>query len=323
MRRVFFVLLILGSALGLSACGERVVFNTDGVDIVVVDAQLIVDEPLPAVFLGRTIDPQLPATSQNAGEVGASVQIADEDGNVFDYAAWVRLPGELIAPRGRYLPVVPDGADPSDYVVRPGVRYDLTVVTSRDETVRATTTTPPRFDVEEWLVLDFDLDVISSIQDFDAAGDSIYTVTSNQLEWGASLLEARFERDPVVPGYQVAIFNLDPDSDFAIEPDFFEDEDFEDLDREGSSPMFDADAGTIRLPWFAVFFEGRTLIKIYATDGNWRDFVNTVPSLSGNAGFGGNAGDGFDRPLFRVDGGIGLFGSASVDSVGFFVFDED
>ena len=35
--------------------------------------------------------------------------------------------------------------------------------------------------------------------------------------------------------------------------------------------------------------------------------------------FGELAGDSFQRPLFRVQGGIGLFGSASVDSIGFVV----
>lgn len=315
MKRIYgFLVLLL-----LVGCGERVVFNTDGVDQVVVDGVLIVDDTLPAIWISRTLDPQQPVTPETAGEVDAEVIVRDEDGNEFVYVEGRRLSGELIAPRGRYLPSLDD----EDVVVRPGVRYDLNVVTSRDETVRATTTTPPRFEVDDWVVLDFDLQVIQTIQDFDDVGDSVYAVASNQLEWGSSLLEARFDRDPSVRAYQVALFSLDPESDFAIEPDFFEEDDFDEIDREGSSPMFEAGDGTIRLPWFAVFFEGRYLVKIFATDLNWNDFVVSTPSLSDNGGFGGNAGDDFERPDFRVEGGIGLFGSASVDSVGFFVFDDD
>jgi hypothetical protein len=310
------LLAILALAL-LVGCEDRVVFNEEGVGLVVVDAQLIVDRPLPAIRLSRSLSPQEPVTPASAGERDAEVWVEDEDGNRFDYSDTIRRPGEFLVPRGRYLPV------DADVTVRPDTRYDLFVRTARGEEVRATTTTPPTFEIEEWVALDFDLSVLGALQDFDDAGDSVYTVESNQLEWGESLLEARFPRDPRVPAYQVAIFSLDPDSDFAIEPDFFEDEDFEELEREGSSPMFEASEGTIRLPWFAVFFEGRYKIKVYATDSNWNDLVNTTPSLSGGPGFGGNAGDGFDRPIFHVDGGIGLFGSAAVDSVGFFVFDDD
>ena len=305
------------AVLVLAGCGERVVFNSDGVDQVVIDATLIVDDVLPPVWVSRTLEPQVPVTPAAAGETGATVVIVDDEGNRYEYSGTRRLDGELVAPRGRYLPV-DDGI-----VVRPSTRYELIVVTDRDETVTATTTTPPRFEIREWLALDFDLEVIGRLQDFDDVGDSVWTVPSNRLEWGASLLEARFDRAPTVPAYQVALFSLDLDSDFAIEPDFFEEEDFEEIEREGSSPMFEATGGTVRLPWFAVFFEGRYLIKVYATDRNWSDFVSSTPSLNGGPGFGGNAGESFDRPVFNVEGGIGLFGSAAVDSVGFFVFDDD
>ena len=52
-------------------------------------------------------------------------------------------------------------------------------------------------------------------------------------------------------------------------------------------------------------------------DRNWFDLVRTQPEGGGGFGFGGNFGEGVDPPLFHVQGGIGLFGSASVDSTGF------
>ena len=81
--------------------------------------------------------------------------------------------------------------------------------------------------------------------------------------------------------------------------------------------MFSGNDGFVRLPWFAIFFEGRYQIKVWATDRNWDDLVRSTPNLNDGAGFGGNAGDGFEKPIFHVEGGIGLFGSASIDSIGF------
>jgi hypothetical protein len=102
-----------------------------------------------------------------------------------------------------------------------------------------------------------------------------------------------------------------------IDPDFFEEDDFEDLERENYSPMFLGEDGSVRLPWFAIFFEGRYQIKVWSVDRNWNDLVRSSPALNQGAGFGGNAGDGFERPIFHVEGGFGLFGSAAVDAVGF------
>ena len=72
------------------------------------------------------------------------------------------------------------------------------------------------------------------------------------------------------------------------------------------------------MPWVAVYFQGRYQVKVFAVDTNWYDFIRSDPqSAGGGPGFGGNAGDSFERPIFHVDGGIGLFGSAAVDSIGF------
>ena len=100
-------------------------------------------------------------------------------------------------------------------------------------------------------------------------------------------------------------------------PERDEEDDVEDFDRQGSSPPLEAPDGSIRLPWFAVAFEGRYLFKVYALDQNWFDYTRT----SGEDGgfFGGLVGDNFERPQFNLVGGIGLFGAAAVDSVGFYV----
>ena len=300
---------LVALVLALAGCGEREFFTPEDVDVLVVDAVLTVDEPLPAVLLGRTLAPDEPVSSASAGEAGAQVEVELDDGTVF---AYVESPVE----KGRYVPV--DTA----HRVQPSRRYDLRVRSDRGELLTASTLTPPRLRVDGWVLLDATgTEVVGRLRSFDEVGQDVYT--ENRLDWGEGLLEARFERPAEVVAYQVSLFSLDPDSDFAIEPDFFEDEDFEEIERQGASPMFEAEGGTLRLPWFAVFFEGRYRVEVHATDRNWSDLVRTSPSFSNNGGFGGNAGDGFDRPIFHVEGGIGLFGSSSVDSVGFFVVDDD
>ncbi|MCC7262878.1 MAG: hypothetical protein IT369_10185 [Candidatus Latescibacteria bacterium] len=152
---------------------------------------------------------------------------------------------------------------------------------------------------------------------FDEAGAAAYTAPENQLHYLEGLLELRFA--PVqAAGYQVAIFSLDPGSAFLVDADFLEPEDQGDFERQGSSPPIADTRGQVSLPWFSVAYAGRHLFKVYALDQNWFDYLRTNPAT--NPGFGsGLAGDNFERPLFHVEGGIGLFGSASVDSVGFTV----
>lgn len=302
---------MLATTLTLAACDEREFFAPQDVDVVVVDAVLTVDLPLPPVIVSRTLAPDVPYSPLAAGERDATVRIELDDGTGFAYAA------SLLEP-GRYVPL--DGS----HRVLPERTYTLRIDTAGGEAVTASTLTPPRLDVSRWLLLDGTGTVeLDTLRTFEELGEAVYAAPENQLVWGNGLLEARFVRDPAVPAYQVALFSLDLDSDFAIDPDFFDEEDFADIDRDNASPMFEALEGTVRLPWFAVFFEGRYLIKVYATDRNWNDLVRSSPNLGDGGGFGGNAGDDFGRPLFHVEGGIGLFGSASVDSIGFFVLPDE
>lgn len=305
------LLTVLALVLGLTACDEREFFVPQDVDVLVVDAVLTVDRALPPIFVSRTLAPDVPFSPLAAGERDATVWVELDDGARFDYTESVLEPG-------RYLPAG------DSHAVLPSTRYTLRIETSAGEVVTASTLTPPRLDVDDWLLLDATAtEEIGRLRTFEEVGDDVYTVEDNRLAWGDGLLEARFPRDPAVAAYQVAIFSLDLDSPFVIDPDFFEEEDFEAIERDNASPMFEALEGNVRLPWFAVFFEGRYLIKVHATDRNWNDLVRSSPNLNQGGGFGGNAGDDFGRPLFHVEGGIGLFGSTAVDSIGFFVLPRE
>lgn len=308
-RRAAALCLFFVSALFLGCSPERdlgELLVPDDVGTLVVDAFLVVGEPFPAIRLTRTGSPDRVYDAGNLVVDNVASMVIEKGGEPFLQYAF--------DPQSRfYLPV-------TNTIVQPETRYDLTIVTRAEEVVRASTFTPPALRVPDWVLLD-DLgeDVIERFARYDEVSSPDQVYETNQVEYARGLLEAQFSR-PDVAAFQVSIFSLDLDSDFVIDPDFFEEEDFEDLERIGSSPPLAGEEGRLRLPWFAIFFEGRYLVKVFAMDRNWYDLVRSTPSLGeGAPGFGGQAGDEFERPIFHVEGGIGLFGSAAVDSIGFYV----
>jgi hypothetical protein len=309
MKKHVFISMLMLTLAALSCSTDRDrgdLFAPGEVGILVVDATLIVGKPFPLLSLSRTVAPGEVFSAAAALVTGAQGKIAWDDQEVALIES--TQPGVYGAP-----------APP----VAPSTTYRLEIRTAEGETLRATTTTPAVFTVDEWLLIDDNDTTLRRLSTFDEYGDSLYARPENQLVYSQGILEARFPRRDEI-AFQVGLFSLDPGSDFVIDPDFFSQEDFDDLDREVSSPPFDAIDGRIRLPWFAIYFEGRYLTRIYSLDRNWYDLVRSVPDLgSGGPGFGGNAGDDFERPLFHVEGGIGLFGSAAVDDIGFTIHPRD
>jgi hypothetical protein len=283
------------------------------VGTIVVDARLIVGRTVPIIWLRTTQSPAEPYPRGLAGLSGASVELVASTGDTIRYVQHP-LDGD------RYIAEAYTIPEPA-HVVLPNTTYSLRVVAPDGRVVTASTTTPDSFSVREWLLLeDPSLAVrrsLATYDDFPNFPDSVYYVESNQLIYQDGLLEARFDRGNAL-AFQVGLFSLDPGSPYVIEADFLDPEDLEDLERETSSPPFEAPDASIRLPWFAIFFEGRYNIKIYSVDRNWYDLARTLDFFgNSNIGFGGNAGDNFERPIFHVNGGIGLFGSAAMDEVGF------
>ena len=68
---------------------------------------------------------------------------------------------------------------------------------------------------------------------------------------------------------------------------------------------------SMRVNWFGLPFVGRYRAIVYAADGNFKDFFlthATVQDIDGN----------FHEPILHVEGdGVGVFGSAIVDTVYF------
>jgi len=274
---------------------------------VVVEAILVVDAPLPPVQVRRTVAPGDPYSAAGAALADAQVAIHHGDA-VFQYH-----PDPIAA--GHYLP--PTDA-PS---VEPGSLYELRVVTETDPVVRATTQTPPRMRIDEVILFDDVLDQetdeyreVGSLRLFSEGGD-VYQAPENQIEYTRVIMEARLEQDGQAAAYQFGATNLELNSPLLIDSDFFEEED---LERRETSPLLKSnDDGTIYVPWDGIYYTGRYKVKLYAVDQNWFDLVRT--DNVGSERESGEAGQGFQRPLFHVENGIGLFASACVDSFGFFV----
>ena len=316
---VFLLLLTLAPLLSCDAPGPLAadrdpgeLFGPAEEELIVVDAILIVGAPLPPVMLRRTEAPGVSYEAAAAGLTGAEVLIRRGDA-LFEYRADPAMPG-------RYLP--PDSAPR----VEPDRVYELQVASGDAPVVRARTLTPARARIEELVWLDDDLETeLQQLRLFSEIGDEVYDAGENQLEYPVGVLIARLGVGGETGFYQFATFNLESsspylfDTDWIEEGDLEEEEDFE-LERDNTSPLFRAEGSELYVPWDGIYYAGRYKVRLYAVDRNWFDLVRTDNLDSERSA--GEAGQSFQRPLFHVDNGIGLFASASVDSFGFFVRPE-
>ena len=315
----YFVLMV-GCLMVLTGCeAERdpsSLFGPDASGVLVVDALLIVDKPLPRVLISETVKANAEGVDLligvggtevvNSHGVGDAEVVISQGEQTFVY----RPSSDFFA--GSYRP------PPNAPLVLPNTTYHLRVQ-SQGREITAQTVTPDRLDIREVVLLDDEtLEVIRVLKKYEDS--TVFNAPENRLAYQLGLLEMRFDPLPA-SGYQIAIESLDRSSDFLVDSDLFDEYDF---DRYGSSPALEASDGNLRMPWFIVGFAGPYVMRVYAVDKNWFDLIRSVPEFfqdeDGNAFQpGGLAGDNFERPLFNVDGGIGIFGSASADSVGFVV----
>ena len=278
-------------------------------ELIVVDAILIVDAPLPPVILRRTEAPGVSYEAAATGLTGAGVSIKSGDA-LFEYRPDPEVPG-------RYLP--PGDAPP----VEPERLYELQATVGDAPAVRARTLTPARVRIGELVLLDRDLETeLQQLRLFSEIGDEVYEAAENQLEYPRGVLIARLEDGWHAAAYQFATFNLESfspylfNTDWIEEGDLEEEEDFE-LERDNTSPLLRAEESELYVPWDGIYYAGRYKVRLHAVDRNWFDLVRTDNIDSERRA--GEAGQSFQRPLFHVDNGIGLFASAAVDSFGFFV----
>ncbi len=270
----------------------------------VVDALLLVDQDLPELFVRRSLAPDIAYDSEAAGVSDARVRILQGE-RVFEYAADPDAPG-------RYLP------PPDPPRVEPRTEYQLEVEVE-GQRVWGRTTTPDRLRVRQAVLIDWETgQILRTLKSFAEAGDGVFEAPENQLLYLEGVLEIHLEAVEA-EGYQAAIFTLEryPNKVDEDLDTFYEDD--PDPSRNQSPPL-EVREGILRWPWFAVYYAGRSIVKVYALDRNWFDYARTSADAQEQGGWaGGLAGDNFERPLFSVEGGMGIFASASVDSVGFVV----
>ncbi len=301
-------MLVLAVACALSCSTEREgddLFAPGGVGVPVVDALLVVGQPFSDIYISQTLAPDEPFSRDRAGIDFATVVVVG-GGERIVYAT--------TGSRGRYVAAIPDTV-----LVRASTTYRLEVELPDAREVSATTTTPAQLDVREWVLLDESgSTVLQTLSTFEEDGDTVYYQPQNQLVYPENILAARLP-DQSNAGYQIGLVNLELDSPLLIDADFLEEDDLDNFTRTNSSPPLDFES-TLRIPWLAIYYAGRYNLRVVALDRNWYDLARTDPQIGGGGfGFGGEAGDTTKRPIFHVEGGIGVFGSVSVDSVGFYV----
>lgn len=289
--------------LAVSGCSgkrdPRELLGPGGEGVVVVDARLLVGDAFPTISLSTTQSPDVPFDDDLSALSGAVVTLTTGASDTVFYQ-------EHSA--GRYWRY--DGTVADE--VQPHTTYHLHVRTPDGHRVKAETTTPDSFHVREWLLVDETSFAVR--RELGTLNDYYqYPDTVNQLIYQDGIVEARFDRGNAI-GFQMALFNLESNSPLLIDADFLDEADKESLERQSSSPALDAPDGFVRLPWLAVWYEGRHRFVVYSVDRNWYDLARSIRFYGPSGiGFGSNAGDDFERPIFHIEGGIGLFGSAALD----------
>ena len=277
MRYVFIVLCLTACAAERQP-GELFGSVEEG-SALVVDGILLVDQPLPELFVRRIQPPGQTYSRDAAGVPDAQVRVFQGD-QVFEYAPDPAAPG-------RYLP------PPAAPVVQTTTEYRLEVDVE-GKAVRASTTTPERVRVRQAVLLDEDTQEITrTLKSFAEVGDEVYTAPENQLTHLEGLIEFHLEK--AGEAYQAAIFALEENAQLLDEdfPDIY-DESPEDL-RANQSPPLAASDGIMRWPWFAVVYTGRSLDKGVRTR---PQLVRVRPLQPRPAGTGRLWGDG--RRQFRA-----------------------
>ena len=300
VRRIAWGLVLLAACSPERSDDE--LFAPGGLGVPVVDGLLVVGKRFGDIYLSQTIAPDQ-AFDRNRDAIDNAQVTVEGAGVVITYVSFIP---------GHYRTGAPD-------TVQASTTYQMTAVLPDGRVVRASTTTPAQLDIDQWVLLDnAGTSVIRQLKTFEEDSSSVYDQPENQLVYTEGILAAALENQSNV-GYQIGLVNLETDSELLIDTSFLDEEDLDNFRRVNSSPPLDYEA-TLRIPWLAIYYEGRYNLRVVALDRNWFDIVRTDPALgAGGFGFGGEAGDTSTRPIFHVEGGIGVFGSVSSDSVGFYV----
>jgi len=265
-------------------------------EFVVVEAYLVSDRQLPPVFISRTVPATAEYRFEDAALNNADVQIhllslnGDVKEQTFDFAAGTP---------GVYTTV-------ENHLVLPGRTYELDIsFPDRAEILNARTRIPESFKVDE------------------LSADSIVYQSPDQLEITLSNSNTTSQQS-------VFVFNtLAQDVRYENLTPFYKnfvDNDNITLEQAANSPSgllneanFEKNSDgsiTIRYPWIGVAFFGPNLLVANSLDKNLFDLIRSQEVQLGGSTL--SPGE-IPNAIYNIEGGIGVFGSISSDTVSVFI----
>ncbi|PWN06380.1 DUF4249 family protein [Rhodohalobacter mucosus] len=283
---LFALLMILGTGCDLYEQDEYR-------ELVQIESYLVAGRQLPVVRITRTLPIDVEYTFESAALSGAivSITLLDENGGTAEV-----FPYESGAATGIYIP-----QDDTHIVeARRSYRIDVTF-SNRDEQLSAVTTVPDQIsvinDVRESVVYQSDeqLEIVLA--------PTVQTQNQNVFVFDALALNPTPES--LTPFYLAAV----NDGDAEIE-DFFSNS--SGLINEGNFDIMADGTIFLNFPWIGAAFYGETTVVTNSVDRNVAELLR-----SQEVQLGGSTLSPGEIPNLRynIDGGIGVFGSISSDSV--------
>lgn len=268
-------------------------YNQDGYEeYVVVEAYAVAERSLPIVRISRTLPINEEYSFSEAALDGANVQITllDEDGNDLQNFSYSQFSSGIYQ------------SSNLTHSVRPRHTYRIDInFDDRDEILTARTTVPDQFsiinEIPDTLVYlgNRQLEtVLSATQQ-----------TQNQKVYVFNTIKDNPQLESLTPFYLDAVINGNSEvQDFTNNSSG--------LVNEGNFSINDDGTTTLIFPWIGVAFFGENQVVTNSVDTNMRDLIR-----SQDVQLGGSTLPPGEIPnvLYNIEGGIGIFGSVTSDTV--------
>lgn len=310
-----FLLLIL-----LFTAGCSLYPQDNYTELVVVESYLITGEPLAEVRISRTLPVFEEYSFEKAALNDANVVITE-----------ISPTGDLLQTHlyeakepGIYTP-----ADPS-VRVKPSTRYNLSVTfDNRDEEIRATTTTPAQIqivnEIPEIIQYQSEEQFTLLVDPGSYSEDVLSGMDGQETQHGEEAHHGQATTTSTAPNVTFIINTIAQDTLLENLTPFYrnlydevEDIEFSELQVNSSGLLNEANFGRntdglieLQYPWLAVVFLGQNEVVIHSVDENTNLFLR-----SQSVQLGGSTLPPGEIPniTYRVDGGIGIFGSSATDT---------
>jgi len=289
MKRVPSISILL---LVMLIAGCDIYEQDDYQELVVLEAYAVANRPLPNVRLSRTMPLTEEYSFQNAAISDGVVRVTRLDGNGADQEIYFYER----ASAGVYRAI------DRDYLVEPGASYRIDIeFENRPEILTSVTTIPLQFEIlsevaESYVYQSDDQLEIRLSATASSARQNVYVF--NTLTQEPSI-------DNLTPFYRNSVVEGDSEvSDFLSNASG--------LINEGNFEIGEDNTILLRFPWIGVAFFGENLVVTNSVDQNLADLVR-----SEELQLGGSTLPPGEIPnlIYNVEGGIGVFGSLSSDTV--------